>query len=85
MRTYTYTETSTSISEAQRQALAFVTSWASEQKTPCPKKELFKYLINADVSESTSRKAIESLVKKGYIRRAITPTKQSYFVLLKWL
>lgn len=74
-----------SISEAQRQAITFVKNWAETKKTPCPKKELFKALINADMSESTARKAIEALIKQGFIRRAIAVSKQSYFVLLKWL
>lgn len=68
---------------AQTEALRIISDWARKEKTPIPKKELFKGLVLADISESTARKSIASLVKKGNIRRAIISSNQSFYVLVK--
>jgi predicted transcriptional regulator len=56
---------------AQRVAMEIITDWVNTKKTPVPKQEVFKGLVLADVSESTARKSIDSLIKKGCIRRTI--------------
>jgi len=73
------------ISATQKEALTAIRKWANTKKTPMPKKELFKALVLADMSESTARKAIEALVKNGYIRRAVAVSNQTFYVLLKWV
>lgn len=73
------------ISETQLTALKIVKTWVEQEKTPMPKKELFKQLVLADMAESTARKAIEALLSEGYIRRAVTISNQSFYVLLKWV
>lgn len=70
--------------QSQKMAMSLIDSWVKETNTPMPKQELFKGLINADISESTARKAIASLVKKGYLRRLKMPgDNRSYLSMLR--
>lgn len=73
------------IPDAQLEALKIIKYWVETKKTPMPKKELFKKLVLADMSESTARHAIEALVKEGYIRRAVAVSNQTFYVLLRWV
>ena len=69
--------------DAQKKAFVFIDEWVRLEKTPMPKKELFKKLVLADISESTARKSIAALVTKGFIRRAATSTNQTFYVMLR--
>lgn len=58
-------------------------TWTKNNNEPIPKKELFKRLINKDISESTIRHGITALLKQGYIRRAAIVSNQSFYILIR--
>jgi hypothetical protein len=65
-------------------ALQLLDTWVRTEKTTMPKKELFKGMIQADIGESTARKAISSLIKKGFIRRDTSRiSNQTFYVQIK--
>ena len=70
--------------QSQKTAMNLIDAWVKEKNTPMPKGELFKGLVIADISESTARKAIASLVNKGYLRRfKIHGDNRSYYGMLR--
>lgn len=73
----------TSYLHAQKTAMKLINDWANDKKVPMPKKELFKGLVMADISESTARKSMAALVRKGYLRRAVGSSNQTSYVMLR--
>jgi hypothetical protein len=71
------------ISEAQKVAMLVIQEWVREKRTPMPKKELFKKLINMDMADSTIRMVIRELLKDGYIRRAVVISNKTFYVQLR--
>jgi hypothetical protein len=73
---YNYTE----INLLQQTIMHFVIWWVHEKKTPVPLKEIISNMRRSEVKDFTAVNAINSLLRKGYIRRAVTPGKKTYFV-----
>lgn len=70
--------------QSQKIAMSLINNWVSENNTPMPKQEMFKGLVMADISESTARKAMAALVKKGYLRRIkVVGDNKSYYSMLR--
>lgn len=70
--------------QSQKIAMSLINDWVRETNTPMPKGEMFKGLVMADISESTARKAMASLVKKGYLRRIkVVGDNKSYYSMLR--
>ncbi len=61
------------INPLQRSIVVFIRDWANSQKTPVPRKEIIRYMVENKVSECTVINAIHSLITKGYIRRGYSP------------
>ena len=73
----------TDISDLQEDIMRFCTRWVKEMKTPVPRSEIVIYLEEKGVNMPTTRAAIYSLVKKGYIREAITISNKTSYVQLR--
>lgn len=73
------------VSELQKSIMIYVEIWVKKEKIPVPLKEIILNMETQGNKTQTVIKAINSLVKKGYIRRAITISNRSSFVQLRRL
>lgn len=71
------------INNLQSDIMKFVDTWVHEKKTPIPLKEIVLNMTDNGVKNFTTIKALNSLLKKGYIRRAVTISNKSSFVQLR--
>jgi predicted GNAT superfamily acetyltransferase len=71
------------IDDLQTQIMIFVDWWVHEEKTPIPLKKIIENMTSKGIKTFTTIKAINVLLKKGYIRRAYTISNKSYFVMLR--
>jgi len=63
--------------------MRFVDKWVHEQKTPIPLKEIITEMKNQEIPDFTTIKALNVLLKKGYIRRAVIISNTTSFVQLR--
>jgi len=73
------------ISPLQEKVMLFIQSWVKSRKTPVPMRQIVDGMAEQGVKTFTTRDALESLVKKGYIRRAQMTTYRTYFVQIRSL
>ena len=59
------------VSDLQANIVEFVDVWVHEKKTPVPRNEIFKAMRSNNCADITVKKAIEGLLRQGYLRRAI--------------
>lgn len=71
------------ITELQIKIMQFVDKWVHEQKTPIPMKEIVSVMQLQGFKDFTIRHAITTLVKKGFMRRAVSNSNSSSFVQLR--
>lgn len=71
------------ITELQEDVMRVVDKWSRENKQPISHKEILAQMKIRGVKNSNSITAIKSLLKKGYIRRAIVISNKSYYVQLR--
>jgi hypothetical protein len=65
--------------------LIIVDKWVKSQKTPVPRSHILTEMGNGGIKKYTAIFSINSVVDKGYIRRAITSLNRShtYYVQLR--
>lgn len=76
----------TSLSELnvlQTNIMKYIDWWVHEKKTPIPLREIIDNMTKEGTKDQTTIKAIQVLLRKGYIRRAIITSNKSYFVQIK--
>lgn len=73
------------INDLQRRIMIVVNDWVHIEKTPIPLSEIMKSMDDQGVKDFTTIKAIQVLLKKGYIRRAIIISNKRSYVMLKGL
>lgn len=71
------------INDLQTAIMHFIADWVHIEKTPIPLKEIIEGMTLQGVHNFTTIKAIDVLLKKGYIRRAIVISNKSSFVQLR--
>lgn len=71
------------INELQTKIMQFVDKWVHEEKSPVPQREIVIAMKLIGTKDFTVINAINSLLKKGYIRRAITISNKTYYVQLR--
>ena len=71
------------VNELQTKIMEFIDKWVHEEKTPVPQKEIIIEMKRQGVKDFTAVNAINSLLKKGYIRRAVVISNKSYYVQLR--
>jgi hypothetical protein len=69
--------------ELQRSIMRFVDTWAREVKTPIPRKAIITHMVSVGVKDCTVINALNSLLRKGYIRRAVAISNKTSFVQLR--
>lgn len=73
------------MSNVQRKVMEFVVYWVREHKTPVPRQEIFEELLKVGIKDYTAANAIESLLRKRYIRKAYLTTRKTCYVQIKTL
>ena len=71
------------INELQTKIMRLIDLWVHNNKTPIPLKLIKDKMKEEGVIEPTTIKALGVLLQKGYIRRAVTISNKSYFVMLR--
>jgi len=71
------------INKLQHDIMCVVGYWAKTEKTPIPRKEIMKQMGEQGVKSFTIVNAINSLIKKGYIRKSFVISNKTYFTQLK--
>lgn len=69
----------------QIKIMKFVDIWAKEKKIPIPQKEIIKAMELEGIKNYTTANALNSLMKKGFLRHAIITSNQTFYVQLKRL
>ena len=78
----TYTSLS-ELNDTQTTIMTYISWWVNEKKTTVPLKEIIDNMIQEGIKKDTTVKALQVLLKKGYIRRAVVISNKSYFVQLR--
>ena len=74
------------INPLQHKIMVFVDGWARTKKKPIPLQEIKSHMVKQGVKTFTTINAINVLVKKRYIRRAIgIPSNRTSFVQLRFV
>lgn len=71
------------INRLQQDIMWFVDGWARREKTPISLKEIITHMQGEGVKSFTTVNAINSLLRKGYIRRAVTISNKTFYVQTK--
>jgi len=71
------------ISELQTAIMRYVAHWARTEKTPIPLRQVIREMENQSINDFTTIKALEVLLKKGYIRRSVMISNKTSFVQLR--
>lgn len=71
------------VNPLQTSIMQFVDFWVHEKKTPIPLQAILSHMKQEGVKEVTTVNAINILLRKGYIRRAIVTSNKSSFVQLR--
>jgi len=71
------------VNALQQDIMCFIEWWVHEKKTPIPLKAIIKKMKENKVKDFTTTNAINSLLRKGYIRRAIIISNTTSFVQLR--
>lgn len=72
------------ISELQRSIMIYIGQCAREERDqPVPQKAVIDRMKIDGVKDFTTINALHSLLKKGYIRRAVITSNKTYYVQLR--
>jgi len=71
------------LNELQKNIMRFIDLWAHEKKTPIPLGEIIAQMKGEGIKDFTTANAVDSLLRKRYIRRAITISNKTTFVQLR--
>lgn len=70
-----YYDTDMEINYLQTSIMLCIKEWANTQKTPVPRKYILTTMTQQGVKSFTALNAINSLLHKGYLRRAYNDKK----------
>lgn len=73
------------INQLQTNIMVVINDWSHKEKTPISRKYVISEVKKQKVGEPTIINALNSLMKKGYIRRAIGTSNKTFFVQLRGL
>lgn len=62
--------------------MRFVDSWVRKEKTPVPRTEIISNMEEEGVKSYTAVSAINSLIRKRFIRRSVGRSNKTYYVQL---
>jgi hypothetical protein len=73
------------INKVQISVMEVVSDWARQEDHPIPRKKLISNMEIRGTNQFTVINAIRSLIKKGYIRRAVNMSNTTAYVQLRGL
>lgn len=71
------------LSDIHIDIMNFIDDWARTKKTPIPLTEIKKNIASDTIKEYKVVNSITLLLKKGYIRRAVSMSNKTYYVQLR--
>ena len=72
------------LNELQKRIMVFIKEWADTKKTTIPQREILIFFTHHGVKSYTTLNAINSLLKKGFIRRAYNEMKnRTFYVMIR--
>lgn len=71
------------VNELQRNIMNFIDGWVRSEKTPVPQKEIISAMTKMRVKTFTTINALNALLRKGYIRRAVVISNKTSYVQLR--
>lgn len=71
------------ITELQFNIMRYIDGWAKEKKIPIPQKEIVKEMGGREIGKPTVLFALNGLLRKGYLRRAVIISNKVYYVQLR--
>jgi len=71
------------VNELQTKIMQFIDEWVHQEKSPVPQKEIIIKMSSIGTKNFTTVNAINSLLRKGYIRRAVTISNKTFYVMLR--
>lgn len=71
------------VNDLQANIMRFIDDWARTEKVPIPLRVIIKNMKDEGVKDFTTINAIRTLLRKGYIRRAVGTSNKTSFVQLR--
>ena len=71
------------ISELQMDIMRFIDVWTHTKKTPVPKKEIVDELGTKGIKVYVVTNALETLIRKGFLRKSIIRPRQLVFIQIR--
>ncbi len=71
------------INKLQTDVMVFIQEWVHCQKTPVPQKEIVDRMKESGIKEPATVYALNTLISKGYLRRAFVISNKTYYVQLR--
>lgn len=78
-------ESTKEVSTLQKDIMLFVDVWVKKHNTPVPKREIVRHMLEAGAKDFKTDHALNLLLRKGYIRRAVTISNKTSYVQMKSL
>jgi hypothetical protein len=73
----------TDINILQENIVRFVNEWAHSHTKPIPQKRIMVAMTRKGVKTCTTINAINVLLRRGYLRRAVCISNKTYYVLCR--
>jgi len=71
------------INKLQTDIMDYIDWWVRSEKSPVPQKKIVEKMTTNGIKDFTTVNALNSLLKKGYIRRAYIISNSTYYVQLR--
>ena len=71
------------VNKLQTDIMIFIQDWVKNQKTPVPHKQILINMKICGTGFPSTVNAINSLITKGYIRRAVMISNKTYYVQIR--
>jgi len=71
------------LNKLQRDIMFFVDDWARKEKIPIPRKHIMDEMRSRGIKDFTIVNSLNTLLKNGYIRRAIGTSNKTSYVQLR--
>lgn len=78
-------ESTEEVSTLVKQIMLFMDVWIKANNTPVPKLEIIREMEGQGIKDFKTDHALNLLLRKGYIRRAVTISNKTSYVQLKRL
>lgn len=73
----------TEVNKLQTDIMLFIDRWVHIEKTPVPQKKIILAMKQVGIKDCTTVFSLNSLLRKGYIRRAYITSNKTFYVQLR--